>query len=271
MKQQIALSTILTISTLAIMPVTALAVSLPMRAKVASPAAREQKIEARVEQKAANQAERMAQIKEKAVKEIDRRTTSLNTLTAKISSSPKMSAADKASLSAVVSSDITNLTTLKAKIQADADAATLKVDVQAVVKDYRVYALLMPQVALLNASDRLMVVADKLSSVSASLATKIDLAAKNGQDVTSLQTTLTDLNTKVSEAKRLAQSVHDSVMPLVPEGYPGNRPTLLAAKTSLQTAKQDLVKASQDAKEIEQLLRSGKKASKAATPSTLAK
>src|ERR1700722_15924396 len=56
--------------------------------------------------------------------EIVRRLTTLNTLSSKISSAPKLTASDQSSLSSEVTTEISGLTSLKAKLDADTTVTT---------------------------------------------------------------------------------------------------------------------------------------------------
>lgn len=213
------------------------------------------------------QEQRMANLKTRADTEINRRLTTLNNLSAKINASTKLTAADKTTLATVISTDITNLTALKAKIDADTDLEVLRTDVQAVVKDYRVYALVVPKAALLLSADKVMATVDKIAALQTKLQDRITQAKNAGVDVSAMNTALADMQTKLADAKAQVQAAHDSVISLTPDGYPGNKPTLLAGRKDLQAARLDLVAASQDAKTILQALRAANILNKTATPS----
>lgn len=186
----------------------------------------------------------------RAQTEIQRRITSLTELSAKVSSIKRLSAAQKTTLTSQIQSEITSLTTLQAKIQADTDPAVLKADVQSIVTSYRVYALFMPQIRLLAASSVLMETADKMSSLSANLQTRITAAQAAGANVSNMQASLADMNAKIADANIQANAIIASVTPLTPAGFPGNKTILQSAQTKLQTGIADLKTAGTDARQI---------------------
>lgn len=189
-------------------------------------------------------------LKTRADNEITRRITALNNLITRINSFKRLTADQKSNFTSQIQTEITNLTNLKAKIDADTDAATLKADVQSIVTEYRVFAFYIPQIRLLETSDRILNLAEQMSIYSANLQTRITQAQANGQDVTALTNSLTDMQTKIADAKPQAQNVITTISALTPAGYPGNKTTLQGAKTSLNTARTDLIVAKQDARSI---------------------
>lgn len=189
-------------------------------------------------------------LKERATKEIDRRIESLNKLITRISEFKKLSAAQKTALTAQVQAEITKLTALKTKIAADTDLATLKTDIQSIVTAYRVYALFMPKIQILGAADRVQTTADTMSSQAATLEVKINEQQTAGQNVTELQTLLTDMKAKIADAKTQAQGAIDTVTPLTPEGFPSNKTQLQSARQMVVTGIKDLNTARQDARKI---------------------
>lgn len=189
-------------------------------------------------------------LKERANKEIDRRIASLERLLTRINEMKRMTAAQKTSLTAQVQAEIDKLEALKTKIAADTDMATLKTDVQSIVTAYRIYALFLPKIQILGAADRLQTTADMMSSHAAQLSGKIEEQQTNGQDVTEAEALLTDMNAKIADAKTQAQNAINSVTPLTPEGFPGNKTELQNARQMIVTGVKDLNTARQDARKI---------------------
>jgi hypothetical protein len=164
--------------------------------------------------------------KAKAIAAIDRRLAWLDALTGHINGAQHLSADHKATLLDKINADRLGLRSLRAQIVADDDGPTFRQHAQQIVTDYRVYLLLTPQVhmtivadAMDNAYERLSAVADKL--------------AAEGKDVT-------ELRARIADAKAHADPVPAHVLPLVPHGYPDNKPVLDAARDDLETARADL-------------------------------
>ncbi len=194
-------------------------------------------------------------LRERATREIDRRITSLDRLIAKINAFKKLSSTQKSTMVSQIQTEITNLTALKAKIDADTDNATLKTDIQSIVKGFRIYALFVPKIHILATSEGLDVAADRMSSLAGKLEARIAEAKIKGEDTASLDLLLTDMKAKITDAKTQAQAARDLVTPLTPDGYPGNKTTLQSARAKLVAGRRDLQLARQDAGRIIQGLR----------------
>lgn len=164
--------------------------------------------------------------KAKAIAAIDKRLAWLDVLTGHVNNAKHLTAAHKSTLLDKISADRLGLRSLRAQIVADDDGSTFRQHAQQIVTDYRVYLLLTPQVhmtivadAMDNAYERLDAVADKL--------------AAEGKDVT-------ELRAKIEDAKAHADPVPGHILPLVPHGYPDNKPVLDQARQDLETARADL-------------------------------
>ncbi|MFA5013196.1 MAG: hypothetical protein WC520_01390 [Candidatus Paceibacterota bacterium] len=156
--------------------------------------------------------------KERAIAEIDRRVTSLNQVIEKINGMKRITQDQKSILAAQVQAEIDSLTQLKDKINADTDKATLLADKKSIVQKYRIYALFQPKIRIMAQADQILELADLMDA----------------------RTDNADAKTKIADAKIQAQKAIDTVTVLTPEGYPGNKPTLLSAVGMLQAARQDL-------------------------------
>lgn len=215
----------------------------------------------------------VASLKERAIKEIDRRITSLSGLIEKINSFKKLSSSQKSTMTSQIQSEITNLTTLKNKINADTDTATLKTDVQSIVKGFRIYALFIPKIHILAAADGIDSVADNMSTVAAKLETRINESTIT--DKTVVNQALSDLRLKIASAKTQAQNARNAVIPLTPDGFPTNKTTLQSARAMIVAGTKDLKAAREDMRKIAQILKGNsdkikdknlEKASKSAIP-----
>ncbi|HEX8932178.1 MAG TPA: hypothetical protein VF810_03430 [Patescibacteria group bacterium] len=186
----------------------------------------------------------------RAANEISRRITSLNNLLNRINNFKNISATQRAAFIAQVQSEISALNTLQTKISADTDIATLRADVKSIVDAYRVYALFMPQLNIIAAGDRILTIADDMTTHASTLEAKINAQQAKGQNVADLLTLLSDMKAKIADAKTQAQAAIDAVTPLTPAGFPGNKATLQGARQMLTTAIHDLNTARQDARQI---------------------
>ena len=164
--------------------------------------------------------------KTKAIAAIDKRLAWLDVLAAHVNGAQHLSADHKATLIDKIDADRRGLRSLRAQIVADDDGPTFRQHAQQIVTDYRVYLLLTPQV-------HMTIVADAMDAAYAKLDAVADKLAAQGKDVT-------ELRAKLADAKAHADPVPGHVLPLVPHGYPDNKPVLDQARTDLKTARADL-------------------------------
>ncbi|MGH7240859.1 MAG: hypothetical protein ACREGB_01025 [Candidatus Saccharimonadales bacterium] len=139
---------------------------------------------------ATNQQARVTNIISKGDQEITRRLTALNKLSSKISGTSKLTATDKSALASEVSSEISGLTALKTKLDADTTLTDAQTDAKSIIANYRVYALIVPKIQLIRTADDQQVVEDKLSDLATKLSARISAAQTAGKDVATLQTQL---------------------------------------------------------------------------------
>lgn len=187
-------------------------------------------------------------IQAKGDSEIARRLKTLNTLDSKVNSAVKLTAGDKSSLTSQVNSEISGLTALKTKLDGETTLAGAVTDAKSIISDYRVYALIVPKVMLIKTADDQQAVQAKLTDLSGKLKTRLDSAS--GKDVSSLQTSLNDLNSQVAAASAISSSVETKVLPLQPTDYDSDHTLLTGYRQQLQTAHSDDQAAINDAKTI---------------------
>ena len=198
--------------------------------------------------------------RDRAVAEIDRRVADLNQLKTRIDGMKRVSDSSKTSLKGSIDAQIQILTDLKAKIQADTDDATLKADIQSITKSYRIYMLVMPQVAVLATTDRIHTTMDLMTTFGTKLQTRITDAQTAGKDVTALQAAYADYTAKISDAGVQADAASALVVNLKPDNgdqatMDANKKALADAKAKLKVAQSDLKTARKDAQTIVQGLK----------------
>src|SRR5207237_410206 len=146
-------------------------------------------------------------------------------------------------LTTQVQLQITSLTTLKAKIDTDTDLTTLKADIKSIVDSYRIHLLFVPKTHVLVVADTILQATDKFTNISTRLQTLITQAQSAGKDVTSLNTALADMNSKVTDATTQSNNAVSSVVNLQPAADTSPyKPAFETAKTDLLSGRTDLQK-----------------------------
>lgn len=188
----------------------------------------------------------------RANQEIDRRVQRLDALNLRLQEVKKLSDPERNTLQNTVQNQIQVLNQLKLKIDGDTDTTTLREDVQSITKSYRIYALVIPQSALMAAADRALAIVDTMNSLAQKLQERITAEISAGKDVSTLQTLISDFNSKVADAKIQAQGAIDKVSGLQPDNgdktiMDSNTQAMKDARGMIQKAQQDFVAARKDA------------------------
>jgi hypothetical protein len=201
-------------------------------------------------------------IKQHCEAAISRRLTSLSDLQNRVGGASVLTAAHRSALLGIIGSDRSGLSALEAKIAADTSASQLRADCQDIVTGYRVYVLVVPQVHLTIAADRVDFVDDKIQGLHGKLEVALQGCSAGPAECQAAEQAFDDLQSKVRQSNQAVAGVAAEVLGLTPAGYPGNAAVLDAARTSVQNAHTALEDARHDITIIRQALRP----SAAATP-----
>ena len=183
--------------------------------------------------------------RKKADQEIARRITALNALSVRINEMKKLSVNDRATLTNEIQAQVTGLTNLNAKIQADTDVEPLKADVKSVTDSYRIFVLVIPRDRIIAAADRMSALVDSMSVIGAKLELRVGEAKAAGKDTSKLEQSLADLKAKLTSAQAEAQAAVNVVVPLAPDQgdktvMETNKQAFTTARASLKTGTNDL-------------------------------
>jgi hypothetical protein len=187
-------------------------------------------------------------LRERADKEIDRRIESLNKLAEKIEDAKRISSSQKSSLNSTIQGQITLLNNLNIKINSDdTNTTTLKSDVQSITKAYRIYALVLPQIHIIAAAEKLASTTDLLAALSAKLQLRINAAETAGKNVANLKTLIADMNAKIADAKVQSAKAITLVTGLKSDN--GNETVKTGNMTALKSARDSIKLGTKDVKD----------------------
>ena len=194
----------------------------------------------------ANAAAKLAKVIAKSDTAITARITALNNLNTRVADLKNVSATAKSNVSASVQTNISGLTALKAKIDADTDGTTALADAKTITANYRIYALVIPQGYILASSDRVSTIVGILNTLSGKLETRITDAGTAGKDTTALKASLSDYNAKMADASAQGQAAESGVGSLTPDQ--GNASVLASNTAALKASRADIKTATADIK-----------------------
>ena len=195
----------------------------------------------------------LAAIKAHSAAAVAHRDSTLDLLSAKLAARPAVTSSHRAVLTALYASDKAGLDAVNAKVQGDSTCKVAHADAQAIVADYRVYLLVVPQSGLTLAADAGSSGASALAGAEPALHKAIALMPA-GPSKDQAQALYADLADQVSAAQSNFAGVGDTVLALTPSGYPGNAGTLATQTAKVTAGGSALGKAVSDASQLATLL-----------------
>ena len=210
------------------------------------------------------QTSQVAKVEDLSVKGISNRIAALNEVAKAIAGMKNLSVTQKASFTAEITTLTSELNGLQAKIQADASStpvgtrgalassSVLRQDYQSITKDYRIYALVIPQVRILAAADRATTIISSYTTLSAKLQSRLATASAAGKNVSSQQAALVDLNSKIADATTQVAAAISAVSNLVPDNgntaiAGTNEKAIKTGQAAITAAEKDIQAANKDA------------------------
>lgn len=147
---------------------------------------------------AEHQTTELTKIQQSADTMIANRIASLNKLLSVVQSDTHLSDAEKTTLTTSINTMISNLQTLKAKIDADTDVTTARADRKTIVTSYHIYVTFEPQIDLLKAIDNLQTITTNVQGLVPLLQNLSNTLKSQGKDTTTMNAAITDINTQLA-------------------------------------------------------------------------
>ena len=182
-----------------------------------------------------------------------RRAATLSSLTTKLATRPHLTADHWATLTALYSADRAGISGVNSRVQSDGTCDAIESDAQAVVTDYRVYALLVPQSGLTLAADAGTSGAGSLAATEPTLRLAIKVM-RAGSTKDQAQSLYDAIAASVSAAQADFGGVGDRVLALLPSDYPGNASELKSETSKVAAGTKALAAAVSAAKQLAALL-----------------
>lgn len=198
----------------------------------------------------ATAATHLSNLKTKGAAEIARRQTNLQAAYAKLQQSTKLTASDQSALESQITAEENGLTNLGKQLAGETTLAAAQADVQSIINDYRVYVLMLPKTRLVTAADRIEVADANLTVTYGKLQTKLTEGQAAGQNVTVLETDLSDMNKQLTAAQTATSGIVSPLLALIPGDYNTDHSILTGYRTTLGNAAAEIKLARTDAQTI---------------------
>lgn len=163
--------------------------------------------------------EKLDKMKARGAQLIKERINSLNANAQAVAASKGLTVEQKAAFATFFSGKIAELTALGVKIAQGADATTTKPLVNSIFTDFRIYAIVLPQVRLEKRIYELQNHVVKLTETFTKVQTKIDEQKAKGKDVTVWQKGLDDAKTLVTTDTQKLSTLFTQISALKPSDY----------------------------------------------------
>lgn len=197
----------------------------------------ETRLENQATKAAQKQETNLTNLKQRADKAIDNRIAELGKLSSRIQNDSRLSADEKSSLTAEIQTNITGLTNLKTKIDADTDIAVARTDAKSIYS-FRIYMVVVPQTRLLITIDNLATLTTNLQGLTPKVQDLINTLKSQGKDVSNLQSLLDDINKQLSTISTKLATDKQTVMAVTPQtANPGA--TFASVRQDLASVRQD--------------------------------
>ncbi len=126
------------------------------------------------------------------------RLTSLNTLLSRVQSDTRLSTDEKTTLTSNINTMISNLQSLKTKIDGDTDLATARADRKSIVTSYHVFVTFEPQLRLLTIVNNLQSTTATIQALVPQLSQLSATFKSQGNDTTTIDAAIADISTQLT-------------------------------------------------------------------------
>ena len=147
----------------------------------------------------------------KGDKAIVERITSLNKATTNLAKYKNLNSTMLTQITASLGTGVTDMNTIKAKLDADTDLATAKADYKSIFSDNRIYAVVLPQQNTMASMDNLLGRTATLQATLNAFQAKASVKAQAGKDVSSVTSILSQASTTLADVNTQAQNALNSV------------------------------------------------------------
>lgn len=161
----------------------------------------------------------LSRMKSRGMQLIDERIKALEGNKFLITTNSKLTTEQKAALSTILTNNVNGLTVLRGTIASSTDATSTKALVRSIYVDFRIYAVILPQVRLEKRIYDLQNHSVKLSDTFIKTQAKIDEQKAKGKDVTEWQKTLDDAKVLVANDMHTLAGLFTTVSALKPSDY----------------------------------------------------
>jgi hypothetical protein len=199
---------------------------------------------------------RLASAKQIVGQYLSDRVSQLGVLSTRISNSKSIPVSDASTLEGIVSNEKTGIADggivgLQSMVSSATTCLQVVSDAEAMVRDFRVYALASPQVDLTAVASAESAIGSQAATYESKVQSAITTAGQHGKDVSGAQSAYTNLVAEISDSETEVGDVSIStLLAQVPSDYPADASTLVGYHEDVAAAAADLRSAYEDFRTI---------------------
>ena len=176
-------------------------------------------------------------LKAHGIAEADRRLSLLQSVATRLTNSTQMADSDKSALAKQIDAQVASLGALKNKIATESDLTATRKDVQSIIDEYRVFGLLVAQISLVTAADRMTETQTQLQTAVTKLQKRTNNLKKAGKDTAELQKTLDKARASVNSAQPLYNKLTAQIVAFKSTDYAADYKILSGYRDNIATAR----------------------------------
>jgi hypothetical protein len=166
-----------------------------------------------------------------------------------------LSATDRSALLSELNSEISGLDALATTIQAETSVAAFRTEAAGILSQFRVYALVVPQVHLVRATDEVTtVILPDLQAAQTLLGQQIQLAGQQHKDTSATAALMSDLATQVTNLQAVTNGLSAKLLALTPAAWNTDHSVLIPLRQQLGSGRVDAGHALSDIKAVEAIV-----------------
>jgi hypothetical protein len=178
------------------------------------------------------QSERLLTRQQQGDSEVVGRLSAISKVRSQVVADPSMSYYQKASLIGTLDGATATLNQMRVTIAREQLPDQIRPDIVKVNK-LRIYTVVLPQARMMIAADLLVQIAATDAGRQASLQNMVTTKQACGRDVTAAQSYVSDLAAQITNMRSYSSAALAQVQGLSPDGYPGNKSSILSARSTL--------------------------------------
>ena len=183
----------------------------------------------------------LAKVKERGAKLIKERVDALNSNLKSLEASKTLTTEQKAFFTTNINTQVAGLTALGTSISNGTDASSTKALVGKIYSDFRIFAIVVPQIRIEKRIYDLQNHITKMNENFAKVQARIDMYKTKGGDVTAMQKSLDDAKAVVVKSSTTLSSLMTQAIALKPSDYPTtSKTTIESINKSLKDVAKEL-------------------------------